>query len=207
MRPFEMEPGGLLTGTGVAPGRAERMIRAASGGRVLLTGLLLAVGAWLLFTVGPWARLKETVGDVPFPEEGISSAPVLQSFLTALGTSGRDLYLQVQLFDLIIPMLIGLFGLTLVAWMLRLATASPARAWGLLVPLIAPVADVVEDGVIVGAILSFPAPGRASSALPVVTTLKFAGLGLTLFFAMALVAPALLRRRRGHRGRWSAPPE
>ncbi len=182
--------------TGAVPGRGERIIRAASGGRVLLAGLLLAVGGALLFTVGPYPRLKEATGQATFPEEGVTSSGELRSFLEALGPDGRDLYLEVQLWDLCNPLLIGLFGLALVAWMLRLATDSPARAWGLVIPLVAPAADLVEDGLIASAILSFPSPAAASSALALVSTLKFVGLAVTLFFALALVAPALLRRGR-----------
>jgi hypothetical protein len=176
------------------------MIRRASGGRVILSGLLLAVGAGLLFTVGPYRRLKEAMAHVAFPEEGVSSPRELWSFLETLGPGGRELYLRVQVLDLANPVLIGLFGLALVAWMLRLSTDSPARAWGLLIPLVAPVADLVEDGLIASSILAFPGQASASSALPLVSTLKFAGFALTLFLSMALVPPAL-RRRRGSGGR------
>ena len=202
MSPFVPPPDGLLIETRADPGWGERIIRRASGGRVLLTGLLLAVAGSLLFTLGPYARLKEATGRVAFPEEGVSSSGELLSFLDALGPGGRQLYLRIQALDLLNPVLIGLFGVALVAWMLRLATDSPARSWGLLIPLVAPVADLVEDGIIASAILAFPEPAVATSALPVVSTLKFAGLAVTLFFSMALVAPALRRRwRGGRRGR------
>lgn len=172
----------------------EGLIQATTGRRVLLAIAVFMLGGFTLFSIGPYPQLKADLDQAPFPEEAVSSAADLSAFLTELGPEGRDLYHRVQRWDLLNPVLIAILGLTLVAWMLRLGTEVGWRPFVLIVPIVAPVADLVENGMILAALRSFPAEAGSAGALPVVGALKFGGLVATVVVVVALAVPALKRR-------------
>lgn len=172
----------------------ERFIQTTTGRRVLVAIGLFMLGGFTLFSLGPYPRLKADLAQAPFPEEAVSSASDLGAFLSDLGPEGLALYHRVQIWDLLNPALIAILGLTLVAWMLRRSTEAGWRSFVLIVPMVAPLADLVENGIILAAIRAFPAEPASSAALPVVGSLKFAGLITTVLLVLALLVPALRRR-------------
>ena len=172
----------------------ERFIQSATGGRVLLAIAVFMLGGFALFSMGPYPQLKADLDQAPFPEEAVSSAADLGAFLSALDPEGRDLYHRVQIWDLLNPVLLAVLGSTLVAWMLRLATEVGWRPFILIVPIVAPVADLVENGIILAALRAFPAEAGSAGALPVVGALKFGGLVATVAVVVALVVLGLKRR-------------
>lgn len=172
----------------------ERVIAWCTGVRVLQALVLLAAGASALFQLGPYLKLKAATGGVVFPEEEITQPDGLQLFLTEAGEAGRALYMQSQMWDVVNAMLIGIFAVVLVGWVVGRSTEASSRPLLLLVPLVAPVSDLIENGIIAASIASFPEVSAVSALLPPVSTVKFTGLAGTLFFVIILGGRGLIAR-------------
>ena len=131
----------------------HHLIRLATGRRLLLGILLFVPGSFALFRLGPYAAIEDMVGGKGLPEESVTSAESLLGFLTELGPEGRTLYSRFQLWDTFNPLLIALLGVLLVGWLLQRARID-SSGWRrlILVPLITPLADLVENGMILSAI-------------------------------------------------------
>lgn len=175
----------------------ERFIAWCTGLRVVQAFLLLAAGGGGLFLLGPYARLKEATGGAVFPEEEVTEPAVLLAFLGEIGESGRSLYSAIQIWDVVNVALIGGFALVLVGWVVGRSTEAPSRSWLLLIPLIGPLADLIENGIIAASIASFPAEASAATLLPAASTVKFSGLALVVFFCIILGGRGIIARRAG----------
>ena len=172
----------------------ERVLAWCTGARVLQSLVLLMAGGSALFRFGPYLKLKTLTGGAVFPEEEITQPEGLQRFLTEAGEAGRALYMQSQLWDVLNAVLIGLFAVALVGWVVGRSTEAPTRSLLLLIPLVGPVADLVENGVIAASLAAFPGVSPVGALLPVVSTVKFGGLAGTLFFVIILAGRGLAAR-------------
>ena len=172
----------------------EGVVAWCTGARVLQSLALLMVGASAIFRFGPYLKLKTLTGGAVFPEEEITQPEGMQRFLTDAGEAGRALYAQSQLWDVLNATLIGVFALVLVAWVVGRSTEAPTRSLLLLIPLVGPVADLAENGVIAASLAAFPGVSPVVALLPVVSTVKFGGLAGTLFFVIILGGRGLAAR-------------
>ena len=172
----------------------ESFIRWTSGSRAAVLSVISIVASFALFNLGPYPRLKADLDQIPFPEESISSGADLSAFLVEIGAEAREAYFVFQIWDLLNPVLIGMLTLTLVTWMVGRSTTASGRAWLLVVPLITPVGDLVENGILMAAIRAFPNETALATTLPLVGGMKFGGLGLTLLLVLVLLVPTVRRR-------------
>lgn len=180
-----------------APSTGAPVLGRFTGARVLQAVGIFLAGSVLLFQFGPYPRLKTAMGGRAFPEEGVTDAVALQAFLSELGEAGRALYREVQFWDLLNPLLLGLLGVALVGWLARRALTVPWRHRLVLVPLVAPVADLLENGVLLLALGAFPEASPAAPLLPAISAVKFAGLVATLALVAGVAGLWVLRRASG----------
>jgi len=172
----------------------ERVVAWCSGVRVLQSLVFLVVGASALFRFGPYLKLKALTGGVVFPEEEITQPEGLHRFLTEAGEAGRALYMQSQLWDVLNATLIGLFAVVLVGWVVGCSTEAPTRSFLLMIPLLAPIADFFENGVIAASVTVFPGVSPFSAMLPALSAAKFSALAGTFFFVIILGGRGLITR-------------
>lgn len=164
-----------------------------SGRLAVLACAVFVLGGAALFQTGPYAQLSAAAGALP--EESITSAAELQAFLSALSAEQRALYLRWQLWDALNPLLIGFLGVAVLAWLAGRDTLASKGRGLLVIPLLAPAADLVENTVLASAVRAFPESGPLAAALPTVSALKFFALGATLLVALGLAARRLWRTR------------
>lgn len=178
--------------------RIPQIIQHLSTGRRVLHSLaLLLVAGGALFRFGPYGDVKAAAGGVVLPEETITRPTELASFLTDLGEAGRATYATFQFWDLLNPILIGLFSVATIGWLIRMSRLSRGRVVALAVALIAPLADLGENAVLLWAIGAFPTSPEIAGLLPLFSGAKFAGLGATFVLGVSLAILALARRQSG----------
>lgn len=172
------------------------VLRWATGYRVIQALLVAAGGGFALFRFGPYARVSSIAG--PLPEESVSSRSDLQDFLRELGGSGRELYATFQLWDFLNPLLLGFLSVASVGWLLGRSRLVRGRTVAAALPFVGPIADAVENVVLLVTVTAFPADPWVAELFPLVTSVKFLGLTATLLLIIALSVLAILRR--GDRG-------
>ncbi len=177
----------------------ETVLRWSTGRRVLQALLLMGLGGGALFQLGPYPTLKSEAGGAPLPEETVMSPAAFRSFLSDLGESGRALYSSFQIWDLLNPLLIGFLGVALIGWLVGNSGLVPGRRLVIIVPFVAPLADLGENILILLAIAAFPDVTRLASLLPVVTIMKFVGLAGTVFLGLVLTVLAIRHSRKARR--------
>ncbi len=172
----------------------------ATGRRTIAAVVVFAVGSTALFRLSPYSAIKEAVGGRTLPEEGLTSPAQLNEFLTDIGATGRELYSSFQMWDLLTPLLLGFMGVMLVGWLVkRGALRRTAGRWLIIVPLIAPFAELVENVVIAGSLASFPETSATAQLLPFITGAKFGGLLGTLLVVLCLAVVGVRAHRGGFR--------
>jgi hypothetical protein len=112
--------------------------------------------------------------------------------------AGRALYWDFQVWDLVNPLLIGFLGVAAIGWLIRRSGLAPRLRLSILVPFVAPLADLGENVVLMGAPAAFPDTTRVAHLLPVVTATKFAGLAGTVLLAVGLIALVIMRGPARH---------
>lgn len=153
------------------------ILRFATGRRTLA-----AVGIWLagngvLFSTGPFPRVKAVAPGGMLPEEQLGVTPeMLAQFLDFIGPESRADYILFQQLDILVPLLMGGAGALVMAWLLRRSgvTAGWAVRLPVVLPLLLLVTEVVEDFVLARAAQLYPAASALTPALPVLTAAKFA---------------------------------
>ena len=168
------------------------ILRWATGRRVIQSILVLAAGGFALFRFGPYSQVSAVAG--PLPEETVSSRTDLHGFLQELGEGGRELYATFQYWDFLNPLLLGFFSVALVGWLLGRSQLTYGRSVAAAVPFVAPIADAMENAVLLLAISAFPADPWVGGLFPLVTSIKFLGLAATLLLTIALSVLAIRRR-------------
>jgi hypothetical protein len=168
------------------------ILRWATGYRVVQAILVAAAGGFALFRFGPYSEVSSVAG--PLPEETVSSRSDLHGFLQELGEGGRELYTTFQFWDFINPLLLGFFSVALVGWLLGRSRLASGRNVAAAIPFVAPIADAMENAVLLLAIAAFPADPWVGSLFPLVTSAKFVGLAATLLLIIALSVLAIRRR-------------
>ena len=173
----------------------DRILRLATGRRAAVAVLALALGGSALFRRSPYESLKGRLGGASLPEETITSPDRLAEILGALDATGRELYLQFQLWDVLNPILMGVAGAMVLGWLLQRSERahSPWR-YAVWLPVILFAADLLENLVLSVAVAAFPGRSAIASALPLVTTAKFGAAILTVVSAVVL-AGLWLRNR------------
>jgi len=184
----------------------DRIYRAAtcwSAGTAMGIALLVFFG---LDRFGPYAKLRAHTAGANLPEARPGyTADELVSFIGDLGEAGRGLYLRCQLWDLIVPVLLGaalvlLFALLIqktgstTKWLRRLA----------LVPLVYVVTDLAEDIALILFLRTYPAESMLTYVIPLLTTVKLIALGGLLLGFLALVAVIVCKSGIGQHTEGSA---
>ncbi len=178
----------------------------ATGRRAIAAVVVFAVGGTAFFRLSPYSAVRAASGDRTLPEEGLTNPVQFHEFLTDIGATGRELYLSFQLWDLLNPVLLGLMGVMIVGWLIkRGALRGTAGRWLIIVPLVAPFAELVENAVIAWSIASFPEASATARFLPLVTGAKFAGLLGTLLVVLCLAVVGLRAHRSGRRAHAAQP--
>lgn len=175
-----------------------RLLALATGRRVLVSLVLLGLGGTVLFRLGPYAGLKVVAGNRPLPEESTTALPELGSFLSGLGSSGRELYASFQLWDFLNPLLVAVAGTLLLGWLVQHAGLT-RRIWrySVLLAPFAALADALENLLLRAAIVAYPAPAPLAPVLETTTKLKLAALMVLVPVAIGMGLVALVRRVRG----------
>jgi hypothetical protein len=196
---------GWTPGVSSVVGMIARILPIATGRRVLLALLLLGIGGTVLFRLGPYARIKPFARPYPLPEETTTAQPELAGFLRHLGHEGRELYADLQWWDMLNPLLVSVAGTLLIAWLIVHA-GHQRRIWrfALFLPAIAGTADLAENLLLRAAIVSFPSIPGSAGLLASVTKVKLLSLMILVPVAIGLGVVVLARRVRG---RLSRAPE
>ena len=170
----------------------------ATGRRTIAALVVFAVGGTTLFRVSPYSAVKEAAAGRTLPEERLTSPAELSEFLTDIGATGRDLYTSFQVWDVLNPLLLGFMAVMLVGWLVKVGDLRDTNGrWLIVVPLIAPLADLVENLIIAGSIASFPEASAVARFLPLITGAKFGGLLGTLTVGLCLAVVGWRVHRRG----------
>lgn len=164
----------------------------ATGRRVIQSLLVAAGGGWALFRFGPYSQVRSVAG--PLPEETVSSRSDLHGYLRELGAGGRELYATFQVWDFLNPLLLGFLSVALVGWLLGRSRLVRGRPVAAAVPFVAPLADAMENAVLLLTIAAFPADPWLGELVPLVTSVKFLGLAATVILTVALSVLAFRRR-------------
>ena len=174
------------------------ILKLSTGARSMVALIALGLGGTFLFRLSPYDALKALLDGASLPEETITSPDRLAEILEALGTAGRDLYLQFQFWDLLNPILIGVAGATLLGWLLkRSQRASSAWRFVVLFPVVLLIADLLENLVIASALSAFPDGSAIVTALPPVTAAKFGAAFATIISVALLALMWLVNRLSG----------
>ena len=169
------------------------ILKLATGARSAVALAAFGVGGTLLFRLSPYAAVKTLLDDASLPEETITSTDRFAEVLEALGTAGRESYLQFQVWDLLNPVLIGVAGAMLLGWLLKRGQrANSTWRFVVLLPVALLTADLLENLVISIAVGAFPDRAAIGNALPLVTAAKF-GAAIATIIAVVLVALMWLR--------------
>jgi len=168
------------------------ILRWATGRRVIQSILVAAVGGFALFRFGPYSEVSSVAG--PLPEETVSSRSDLHGFLQELGGGGRELYATFQIWDFLNPLLLGFLSVALVGWLLGRSRLARGRSVAAGIPFVAPIADAIENVVLLLTVAAFPADPWVGELFPLVTSVKFLGLASTLLLIVALSVLAIQRR-------------
>ncbi|NNF38853.1 MAG: hypothetical protein HKN71_09300 [Gemmatimonadetes bacterium] len=171
------------------------ILRWATGRRVLQSILVAAAGGFVLFRFGPYAQVSSVAG--PLPEETVSTRSDLHGFLGELGEGGRELYATFQLWDFLNPLLLGFLSVAVVGWLIGRSRLGSGRNVAVIIPFVAPIADALENVVLLLVIAAFPADPWIGGLFPLVTSVKFMGLAATLLLSLALSVLAIRRRGEG----------
>lgn len=156
------------------------------------------VGTALLMTVGPYADLDPFRTQASIPEEtpGIDSADVA-NFLSILGPTGRALYARAQWFDFLTPLLFGAAAISALAWAsARLRLTPVTRGVLLALPLLAVLAELIENSLLLSAVGRYPEPGMLAN---IVGPLAGAKLGLFAVTVASVLATSILVYVRARR--------
>ncbi len=171
------------------------VLRRATGRNLIIAVVVFALGSAAIFGLGPYTAVRDAAGGRALPEEGITPPAELDAYLSALGSDGRELYRQFQRWDIANPVLLAMLGLALVGWLLHQTGLAESRWRGaLLLALVAPAADLLENVVIGASLSAYPQTAGVAGLLPALSTIKFAGLALT--FVLVLVLAVRLARIR-----------
>ncbi len=168
----------------------DRILKWATGARAVVALAALGFGGVPLFRASPYDDVKALLGGASLPEETITSSERFAEVLEVLGVTGRELYLQFQVWDLLNPILSGVAGAMLLGWLLkRSRRADSAWRFVVLLPVVTLCADLLENLVIAIAVGAFPDLGAIGNALPLATAAKF---GAVIATMVSIVLLALL---------------
>ena len=135
--------------------------------RNLLLALVAFVGFSLIsFRLGPYARLGVQATGMPLLDQTFLYTPAqVSATLTTYGADGRRAYIAFLALDMLYPFFyIGAVGLLLAFTMRRLLPAGRLARPFLLIPVAAGIGDWLENVVLLGLVLAYPA-GLAPLAL------------------------------------------
>jgi hypothetical protein len=152
----------------------------------------MVIGGAALFRFGPYAQVSAVAGSLP--EETISGRSDLYAFLQELDAGGRELYATFQVWDFLNPLLVGFFSVAMVGWLLGRSRVVRGRAVVVSVPFVGPVADAIENVVLLLAVSAFPVDPWVGALFPFVTSLKFLGLAATALLIIGLSVLSISRR-------------
>ena len=173
----------------------QRILELATGARAAIALAVFGFGGTALFRRSPYETVKALLDGASLPEETITSSERLAEILGALDASGRALYLEFQLWDVLNPILMGAAGAMLLGWLVKRSRRSSTRwRFVVLLPVALLVADLLENVILSAAVGAFPERALLAGALPLVTALKFAA-AMATALAVVLVAGAWIRDR------------
>ena len=169
----------------------------------IASSALFALFAGLFFaSSAPFAipEVEAACGQRPPDMRFFTSADDIAGFLDACGSSGRDVYRNMQIADLFYPAVVGLFLASSLALVIgRLLPRGSRAIWLAAIPIVASLFDYVENIFAWFALAQYPnaAPtdallGYASAAK---TTTSWAS-AILLLAAMAVLGVQLARRKR-----------
>lgn len=164
-------------------------IRTLTTGRfvfVLFVATQVIYLAMLLFTLPHLQQLAGGMKPFDLLPQGYDITYVI-NFMGAIGDEGRAFYLTRQIpLDLIYP---GLFAVTFAGmwlWLLSKAANVPSLwRWGMLLPILAGLADYVENGLIIAMLIYYPDISRGMAATASLTTI-FKSMATAMYFVALL---------------------
>ncbi|MEM9776261.1 MAG: hypothetical protein AAF902_16915 [Chloroflexota bacterium] len=164
------------------------LFKIQNGWSVLAIILAWQIAGALFFAFGPYQAINEMTPDT-IPEERFNYEPdELTSWLDSLGDSGRDLYQQFQLWDVVNAAVTAValtIGLTFTLG--RLFPADHYMHTFRQLPALVFVLELLENALLYFNASSFP-DLVGGSIVPITTTLKlFFGFGTMLFFLATVV--------------------
>lgn len=172
-------------------------LQAKSRGRWIVSSLIATLLCLALFhpyrvhfeSLCPGQVLPDLLGPVG-PSE-------LHAHLERLGAAGRQAYWPIACIDMLFPLAYGSLMVFSTAWALGdLAPDAPRLRWGIALPLIAVLADFVENLLVQRAVAIFPQPLELRGWLwSAAHCLKW----LAVFASLLSVAAALQRKFRSSR--------
>ena len=131
-----------------------------ASGRVVLISLISSQAIYLVMILITLPHIQQLAGGLkPFDllPQGYDIAYAI-SFLESIKDEGRYFYLSKQIpLDLIYPVLFAFAFATMWLWLLHKTTDIPeAWRWGALLPILAGIADYIENVLIVAMLYSYP---------------------------------------------------
>lgn len=137
-----------------------KWLDAHASGRLVLISLISSQAIYLVMVLITLPHIQQLAGGLkPFDllPQGYDFAYAI-SFLESIKDEGRNFYLSRQIpLDLIYPGLFAFAFATLWLWILDKAPAcSKAWRWGALLPILAGIADYIENALIVAMLYSYP---------------------------------------------------
>jgi hypothetical protein len=152
------------------------MNRLASWRVWLASAVFFGVFAGVFFaSSAPFAvpQVQALCGEAPLDVRFTSSAADVEHFLEACGPAGRDAYRNMQVADLVYPLVLGLFMASSLVLVLSRVFPKRASIVGLAaIPLIASGFDYLENIFAWSALLAYPAPATTNSLLGVASAAK-----------------------------------
>jgi len=170
-----------------------------AGLRAATAVLAYLVGFGLLVTLGPYGRVAQLRGEMPFPEETPAmSAERVGEFLETIGEEGRALYVQAQMLDFLVPVLTLVAAIAVLSWAGdRLGWSETTLAALVLLPILLACAETVENVLLILAARHHPGPPPWAGVRAGATVAKFLLGGATaLTLAGAAIAAGLRSVRR-----------
>ncbi|MDH4280041.1 MAG: hypothetical protein OEW83_18370 [Acidimicrobiia bacterium] len=185
------------------PGSIIARIGLLAGGKALLiSGTCFAVFAAVFFaTSAPFAipHVEELCGAAPLDVRFHSTVGDVEQFLDACGPDGRAAYRNLQIADLVYPIVFGLFMTSALAVTLkRLAPSHPDVVALAAIGLVGSGFDYLENAFAWRVLAAYPDVGTAGTLLGFASTAKTVShwtAGVTLLAGLALLAGRAARHR------------